>query len=249
MSHIFRIARIPKGRGRFREVYVLAQNAQDALRELLPELLQAQRQVQKADVSYAFLPERNCALMALQHTGKHFTLSLDLENFFESVTIAHVDDLVKPHIVTQCFVEGRLRQGFATSPLLSDIAFAKVDAAILTVLNRIEPDTVYTRYADDLVFSFDQAQTAGKLLTVIRQVVERFGFKVNERKTQVQSARNGRRIITGIAVDSRGIHTTRQTRRKLRAALHQENASSAQGLAEWAKCKLPGAFFEPTISR
>ena len=101
---------------------------------------------------------------------------------------------------------------------------------------------VYTRYADDLVFSFDERRHAGQIETIVRQVLAKFGFEVNERKTTLQDAKNGRIVINGLAIDSHGLHPTRRTKKKARAAAHQQNASSLFGLLEWQKCKLPSLF-------
>lgn len=246
MSIDFRITRIPKGRGRFRDIYIASKEDRLALRSLLPELHELHERCDRADAGYAFLRNRNCALMALQHIGRPYALSMDLENFFESVTTCHVTNVLPRALIDRCFIEGRLRQGLPTSPVISNIAFCPFDDAIVAALKALKIDAVYTRYADDLVFSYSDAFAGGKIRTAVKQIVERGGFKVNEKKTRIQSARNGRIIVVGIALDSSGLHPTRKTRRKIRAAQHQGNAVSAAGLDEWSKCKLPKAITRTT---
>ncbi len=244
MTISFRIVRIPKGRGKFREIYIASESDRIELRRLLPELHEIHERRNDAGVGYAFQKNRNCALMALQHIGRCYTLSMDLENFFESVTTRHVEDVLAINVIDWCFIDGRLRQGLPTSPVISNIAFLPFDRAIVSALKRLKIDAVYTRYADDLVFSYDDYSVGGKIQTLVRQVVEGGGFKVNERKTKIQSAQNGRIVVGGIALDNSGLYATRRTKKKIRAALHQENHSSVSGLNEWAKCKLPNAIFK-----
>ena len=62
-----------------------------------------------------------------------------------------------------------------------------------------------------------------KILFIVKQAVEQFGFKINTKKTKLQDIRNGRIIITGIAIDKKGIYPTRKTKKKIRAAKHQYN--------------------------
>lgn len=239
MSIEFQIKRIPKGGGRFREIYIPSREYCVLLRSLLPELHALHESCDVAQASYAFRPNRNCALMALQHIGQQFVLSMDLENFFESITVRHVQGLISPSLIERCFIDGRLRQGLPTSPVISNIAFCSFDKAIINALKLLEVDAVYTRYADDLVFGYSEKSAGGKIKAVVRQIVERGGFRVNEAKTTIQSARNGRVVVVGVALDSEGLHPTRRTKKKIRAALHQGNDSSAAGLREWSKCKLP----------
>ena len=73
----------------------------------------------------------------------------------------------------------------------------------------------------------------------LRKICQNNGFIINERKTRIQSHVSGRRVISGISVDKFNLYPTRKTRKKIRAAAHQNNASSLRGLTEWSKCKLP----------
>lgn len=236
----YRIVRLAKGNGSYREIAIPSKEDRLRLRGLLPELERILDRLDKQRANYAFQRNRNCAQMALRHVGYRYTLSMDLKDFFESVTSAHVQRVVPNAILQQCLIDGRAKQGLPTSPIISTIAFLPVDMRISAALDKLRLGAVYTRYADDLVFSFDDHKVAGRIQTAVRQIVSECGFRVNERKTRLQDARNGRTVITGISVDRHGLHATRRTKKRLRAAVHQENQDSLAGLAEWAKCKLPG---------
>ena len=238
----YRVARIPKGGDKYREIYIAAPEENKLLRALLPQLESILAHVDHCKVNYAFEKRKNCALNALQHIGLRYTLSMDLENFFDSVTPQHVAGVIPESLIEQCFVNGNPKQGLPTSPLIATIAFLPCDKKIEEMLGKLGIHAVYTRYADDLIFSFDERRVAGKLKVVVRQMVERCGFSINERKTRLQDARNGRKVVTGLAIDHDGIYATRNTRRKIRAAMHQQNAAALRGLKEWAKCKLPSAI-------
>jgi hypothetical protein len=77
---------------------------------------------------------------------------------------------------------------------------------------------------------------------MITNIVNKAGFKVNKSKTKIQSAKNGRIIITGVAIDNKGVHPTRKTLKKIRAAKHSGNKKSLSGLIEWSKCSLPKTY-------
>ena len=107
----------------------------------------------------------------------------------------------------------------------------------------------YTRYADDLTISFhrDPSEFRFEFLkgkTAMHEAVQAVlgtDFQLNRRKTHMMHASGGRRVITGVAVGNTEIYPTRAVRRKLRAARHQNNTASAQGLAEWCKLRAPNA--------
>jgi len=236
---MYRIALIPKGNGIFRKVCIPHPQLKQALREFLPILETLLDKHDTTRVNYAFQHLKNCALNAYQHIGYRYTLSLDLEDFFDSVKPEHVKGLVPDNIIAKCFIDGSPMQGLPTSPLIATIAFLKYDRGIINLMKRLEVDAIYTRYADDLIFSFDDKKDKGRIKYLVQQALLDSGFRINSRKTRLQDAQNGRRIITGIAVDDHGLHPTRRTKRKLRAAIHQNHKASQVGLEEWAKCKLP----------
>lgn len=239
----YQISKIPKSRTSFRTIYKISESDKNILRMALPYLEDRMTSLDSNDLNYAFLKNKNCSLHAFQHIGYQYTLSLDIENFFDSVKKEHVSSVLHQNIIDLCFINGAPRQGLPTSPIISSIAFLPCDSLILKTLYSLRIEAKYTRYADDLIFSFNNKNYSGKITTLVKQIIEEFGFKLNVRKTKLQNSRNGRRIITGIGVDNHGLHATRKSIKKLRAAIHQENSPSSEGLSEWVKCKLPKSLY------
>lgn len=219
---------IPKGRGRFRTIY--APNASEKARASawLPFLKTRHRD--PAGVQHGFRPGRSAVTNALAHRNFRFTLSFDLADFFDTVTPIHVLDLFAVgecgSFYDDCFHTGAARQGIPTSPAIANIAATPLDADIVAMNrhSRLGPMFVYTRYADDLTFSFNYSGTEEMLRAEIPKLVAKHRFKINEAKTHIQHARQGRRIITGVAVSDTGTHLPRATKRKLRAIEHQINS-------------------------
>lgn len=201
-----------------------------------------------------FLPGHNPVTNALRHIGRRYTLSFDLSNYFDSITADKMVGKLSQAEMEACIIDpgdGKRRacQGLPTSPAISNIAGMDIDAAIRKMLAKRHLDVVYTRYADDLTFSYDDFAATAVLREQIPQIVSRCGYKINERKTRLQDARFGRREITGVSV-AEDVQVPRRIRRRLRAAKHQAehghtargrwySAARARGLEEWAKCKLP----------
>lgn len=245
-----KIVKIPKRKpGEFRTIYVPSARQKKALRKMNKRLTETALKIAETCV-HGFLPHRSCVTNALTHVSLEYTASFDLESFFDSCTLANLPgEVLTPREIEKCFVDGAARQGLPTSPAISNITASPLDRTILLRL-RSCPDRriVYTRYADDLTFSFNEAMTIEFLLREIPEIVARCGFSINAAKTHLQSASHGRRIITGIAVGPDGIHPTRAAKRRLRAAEHQKNRKNAYGLREWCRLKLPRpASFEDLL--
>lgn len=295
----YKLFYISKKNGKFRRIFSLYKKEQSSLRELLPYLEEILIANDTHKVNYGFVRNRNCVEHAMQHIGYQYTISMDLESFFESVKKEHITKYFKkltnkehdtyyiytkqsdienddgyfdtnifhfykskccysnskypkyrysnpkyysPHIlrsIEQCFIFDSPQQGLPTSPLIANLAFLDCDRLILEELELLEPKSMYTRYADDLVISCNNKDNIGKIIRLVSKIVENFGFKLNKRKTKIQNIKNGRVVITGVAIDKIGAHPTRKTLKKIRAAKHAKNESSLLGLEEWSKCRLP----------
>lgn len=238
--HNYRIATIPKGGRGTRKIYIPDEVYKNKLRSFLPALHRIASDLDIHSVCHAFLKGRNCVTNARPHVGFRYSVSLDIEDFFDSIQAESVRGLIPDEIFQYCFIDGAPRQGLPTSPLIANVALSEVDRHIYKSLIFICGSFAYTRYADDLTISFDNRKAIQRVIFLVRDALIKKGFSINEQKTRIQSAYNGRRIITGIGVSEHGLHATRKTLKALRAATHQNNLSSARGLLEWALCKQPG---------
>lgn len=233
------ILRIPKGNGRFRTVYSPPKEEKEEMRRCLPALTAIAMELCPPNVVHGFMPGRSPLTNALQHVGYDYTLSMDLEDFFDTVTARHVSQTIPADIFAIVMRYGAARQGLPSSPMVANIAAAPMDWEIL---RKLPSGAIYTRYADDLCVSFRERGLFPQIAVDIGEVAQRRGFNINGRKTKLQSARGGRRVITGVAVDDKRAYPTRAVRRKLRAAKHHGNPGSTAGLTEWCKLKMPALY-------
>lgn len=255
-----RIVQIPKGKGLFRTIYVPNDEEMKTLRALLPKLNVIQKLCDRRSAcQHGFFESRSPLTNAIQHIGFRYTLKMDLKDFFDTVNRAmfiNVEHLEKHGLkiveFDQCFVDGFARQGLPTSPMVANMAASDMDDKIMALSRRdgrFDNRFVYTRYADDLTFSFDEARIAGMLKQKVPEIITAEGFVLNEKKTKLQCSAVGRRIITGIGVDDTGAHPTRRMKRKLRAAKHQRNIPQARGIQEWLRLRLPSKYVKPASQR
>ena len=124
------------------------------------------------------------------------------------------------YIAQFCTRQGSLPQGAPTSPLLSNLVFAPLDLRIEAYCQA--KGITYTRYADDLIFSFYAAAPgtadsgAASLIAFVRSLLLRSGYRLNEEKTVVAGV-GRRRVVTGAVV-----HETLQAPASYRKKLRQE---------------------------
>lgn len=230
------IIKIPKRKGEFRTIYVPSYEEKRKLKKLMPLL---NRLTRKCEHAHGFIQGRSAVTNAMQHIGYRYSLSFDLKDFFDTITPSHVRGKLPTEVIESVFVDGHPRQGLPTSPAIANLAAYDLDIRISRLQKKHDLSFVYTRYADDLTFSFNDIAVKDVLLTEVPVLVAKFGFVINERKTEFQDAAQRRRHVTGIGVDDTRIYPTREAKRKLRAAKHQGNLPQATGLEEWCKLKQP----------
>ena len=200
----------------------------------------------------AFRPVLSVADNAARHTGRAVVVRVDLKDFFPSLTFTRVRRLFRgfgynggvatllalltteaPRVAVTLdgqkrFValgERGLPQGACTSPALTNLLCRRLDARLTGAASAL--GFVYSRYADDLVFSHtDAGAPVGMLLDLARQIIGDEGLMVNEDKTQVQRAQH-RQVVTGLVVNETP-HVSRTDLRRFRAFLHR---CETQGVA------------------
>jgi RNA-directed DNA polymerase len=212
-------------------------------RNILDKILSA---VTPHAAAHGFVNGRSTVTNASPHCGAELVLKFDLEDFFPTIHGYRVlgmfgrlgyeidngrfstdDDAthVAPVLARLCCYTdqprasgiGVMPQGAPTSPAISNLVCRGLDARLHGLAERM--GGAYTRYADDLTFSFGEATLdVGRFRWWVDQVCHQEGFYVNESKFRVLR-RGQRQSITGIVVND-GIHLPRRLRRQLRAIVH-----------------------------
>ena len=198
--------------------------------------------------AHAFRKGCSTVTSAEPHVGQRMVLRMDLQNFFPSVSRARVVPLFRmagyPESVAlalanlcvnappaavlsqRTFAESNvyrrthLPQGAPTSPALANLCAYRMDARLAGLAKAC--GAVYTRYADDLTFSFakgmDEKHDVGRFLWWVNQICQQEGFAENAAKRKILRP-SAQQRITGIVVNS-GLSVPRDMRRTLRAILH-----------------------------
>lgn len=201
------------------------------------------------DVPHGFIKKRNCVTAATKHIGFDTTIIIDIENFFDSVfkdIFLNNEKTKKISTDENLFHKnGYCAQGFATSPMLANIAIIESLIEIKEYLNKVTKKHAFTIYADDIHISINNEHSENKyiiekqIIFKVSAILGRHGFKVNSNKTRILRAKFGYRKILGINVGKDSVRATRRTMKKIRAAKHQKNSQSIGGLVTWSKCILP----------
>lgn len=219
-KHFYRCFTIPKSNGRLRTI-----------REPLPDLKYVQKWILQnvlehmeiSDFAKAFIKGQSIKQNARFHKGQKTLITLDLKDFFSSISTYNVYSIFRKsgytakvswYIAHLCTFDGTLPQGSPTSPYLSNLHMFNIDLKIANYC--LSKGYRYTRYADDMAFSGDI--DIPKLISFITKVVQENGLRINESKTRV-AHQNARQEVTGIVVNSH-LQAPRNVRRDIRQAVY-----------------------------
>lgn len=176
---------------------------------------------------HGFVKGRDIRTNAAQHLDRDMVLRVDLRDFFGSVdtyrlakTLARFDfdENAASAILGVTLVNGSLAQGFSTSPLLSNMAFADTDLMLTELAT--DAGVSYSRYVDDLTFSGSFDEVDDSLLRRITDALESADWNVNASKTRFMR-RGKAQYVTGLYVgDASGPHIPRSMKRLLRREVY-----------------------------
>jgi hypothetical protein len=252
---------IPKRDGSEREICAPKKQLRWVQRQILEKIL---AKVRVHEAAHGFITGRSTVTNAVNHKGAALLLKFDLTDFFPTIHYYRIVGLfaslgyyvgdgrfsssdeskqVAPTLSRLCCYTpepsqwggARMPQGAPTSPAISNIVCRRLDARLAGLAKRNEG--VYTRYADDLTFSFKKAEVdLGRFRWWVDQVCHQEGFFVNQSKFRVIRA-SQRQVVTGIVVNDE-LHIPRAARRRFRAILHNCRKhgieSQARGHARFA---------------
>ncbi len=201
-------------------------------RRILGEILE---RIPVHPAAHGFVRGRSFATNARMHAGRSVVARFDLQRFFPSIRRARVYAVFMaagyPEAVAEVLAglttvrtprwfraereygARHLPQGAPTSPYLANLVAFGLDVRMAGLAAK--HDAIYTRYADDMVFSFDAH--VRDVTSAVRAIVEDEGFALNERKTRWMRSHR-RQTVTGLVVNAAPA-VTRRERKRLEAEL------------------------------
>lgn len=248
---------IPKKKGGVRSIAAPKKILKNVQRTLLEEILS---KVEVNECAHGFIKGKSVVSSAEIHKTNNnkveLLINMDLEDFFPTITFERVRGMFQNFgysgyvssllamICTYCErmkmeVKGEtvyvktsdriLPQGSPASPMITNIICSKLDKRLNGLA--LKYDFNYSRYADDMSFSFNKDNiilsneediNIGKVLGIISKIIREEGFSINAKKTKFLRG-NNRQSITGIVINNDEIGVTKKWVKNLRAAIH--NAS------------------------
>ncbi|WP_207514800.1 reverse transcriptase family protein [Longitalea luteola] len=213
---------------------------------------------------HGFALQRSIISNAQPHIGKEVVVNIDVKDFFPSIHYKRVKGLLQQlgfsekiavilallcteAVTEEVSIDGKnyfvqkgervLPQGAPTSPAITNILCYQLDKRLqgLAAKNQCS----FTRYADDITFSFNDAATnAQQLVWRIKKILTDEGFTVHPDKIRIM--RKGTcQEVTGIVVNEKaGI--SRKKLRRFRAVLHQLKTKEAETI-HWGHGNLASA--------
>lgn len=251
-SHYKRFT-IPKKSGGVRTISAPMVHLKNAQYWILENILY---QLNIHEKAHGFAPKKSILTNAQAHIGKEFIVNIDLQNFFPTITYKRVKGVFRgmgyseqistifalictePEIDEveldgeKYFVakgERFLPQGAPTSPAITNIICNKMDKRMVGSSENL--GFTYSRYADDMTFSRQEADDKSfkKLMWRIKMIVADENFTIHPKKIHIMR-KGAKKEVTGIVVNEK-LSVPRKKMKNFRAVLHKiEKTKSLEGI-------------------
>jgi RNA-directed DNA polymerase len=224
---------VAKATGGTRRIAAPKHPLRTAQRTILREIL---AKVPVHEAAHGFVPARSTVTNATPHLKAALLVKMDLVDFFPTIHYRRVLGLFehlgypteaaaalaglctyRPRLADGRMVwPGMLPQGAPTSPAITNLVCRRLDARLTAFATKL--GATYTRYADDLTFSFaSEPEKLGRFLWWVDQICQQEGFTENTKKRRVLR-RSCQQRVTGIVVNEH-LAVPRAERRRFRAIL------------------------------
>ena len=224
-ERFYRRYRIPKRRGGWREIKSPSKELKAVQAWILRNILD---RLSTSLYATAYVRGRGLLDNVNPHMSNRYFLSVDIRNFFPSVSSDRVhhlfgmlgySKLAANKLTRLCSYFSGLPQGAVTSPALSNLICLRLDRRLAGLVSR--RNIVFTRYADDITFSTNNRNTLPRLLPLVYRILRTEGFEPHQEKTRILGPRT-RCLITGLVKSSSdptfGIGRKKKT--AMRAIIH-----------------------------
>ncbi len=221
---------IPKKKGGVRDIYAPESKLKRLQKILANKLQSCYEEIQenysngniRKKIAHGYRKKLSIETNAYCHRNKKFVLNLDLDKFFPSINfgrlygffIKDANFCLSPKIATviaqiACY-ENQLPQGAPTSPIVSNFIAKILDIHLLKLAKKY--NLTYTRYADDLTFSYNGKVFPEAIAVLnnekweigeeLKSIIIKSGFSLNENKTRMHY-NTSRQLVTGLVVNKK----------------------------------------------
>ncbi len=261
---------IPKRSGGERNIAAPKTVLKGVQRKILELILE---KIEVNDYAHGFLKGKSIVSGADMHIKQpELLINIDLENFFPTITFERVRGMFKSFgysgyissllamLCTYCErmpieIKGQTRyvktserilpQGSPASPMITNIICRRMDFKIGELTSKY--NFSYSRYADDMSFSFEGAidkEQIKKFVFDVQCIVYDEGFRINKEKTRYLK-KNNRQCVTGIVINNEQLGVPKIWLKRMRAAIYNakrlkekgqlssHNINEISGMASW----------------
>lgn len=246
-SEHYSTLRIRKKNGSFRQLY----NPDGYIRSVQSSILhRVFSKISIPEYIFAFEKKKSIPEMAKVHVGKRLVISIDLKDFFTTIThriiVKVLMDLgasesAAKTLAELCTYKFFVPQGGLTSPKISNIVTSRTFGPEVNSYC-LEQGLDLTIYADDITMSTSKEGhiDVEKIINDIKGIITTHGFRVNFSKTKVMWKKS-RQYVCGVVVNNK-TNLLKKQRQKLRAIVYNVQKNGLE--AEAAKNNLAAGEFE-----
>ena len=165
--------------------------------------------------SFAYARGKCFQACVYQHLKSNVFLKTDIHSYFDSVSYdrmlkrifqLNIPEEIHPQIellTKACFYNGSLPIGYVSSPVLSDLFLVSLDRKYAS-----DKNIVYTRYADDIIISSDNNDSAQHLSRIrlnLEKDLNELDLELNLKKTYIRKL-----VESGDAIHVLGVNIVKE---------------------------------------
>lgn len=171
----------------------------------------------------AFRRGQSIASHAGRHLGQAIVVTVDLADFFPATSSARVRGWFLEQgwrgealraLMRLCVYQGGLPQGAPTSPVLSNLVNLPFDREMAELASR--HGARFSRYADDLAFSWNVGVEPTGFRCAAENCIERFGYRIQLSKGWRCQTAEELPEVTGLVLNGSRLLPSRQVLKKIR---------------------------------
>ncbi|HEY9071642.1 MAG TPA: reverse transcriptase family protein [Candidatus Ozemobacteraceae bacterium] len=233
----YRQIRVKKPRGGIRLLHEPSPALKGIQRCILHRLL---NRLAVHEAAHGFQKGRSIVTHAQPHANHDLVIRADLKSFFPSTRTRRIWEFFTfcgwsneaTELLTKLLTwDNGLPQGAPTSPRLANLVNHAMDARLAALAKARGGQ--YTRYADDLTFSFNRLNDVkpATFLRAVACIAKEYGYDLHGREKLDVMTYKTRQYVTGLVVNEK-VNLPRSVRKWLRAVEHHQKTGRPATLSK-----------------